>query len=122
SRCDVRSDLSTTRLQARGGLLNLLEENDRRFQNNRATEGLTAYQEQAYRMLASPNARRAFAVDQEPAPLRDRYGRNEYGESFLLARRLIEADVRLVSVIWMYVAPSGTVSNVWDTHGGDGIP
>jgi hypothetical protein len=40
----------------------------------------------------------------------------------LLARRLIEADVRLVSVIWLYIAPSGTVSNVWDTHGGVSIP
>jgi len=119
---DLPSDLSTTRLQARRGLLSLLEESDRRFQNSRATEGLTGFQEQAYRMLASPNARRAFAVDQEPCWLRDRYGRNEYGESFLLARRLIEADVRLVSVIWMYVSPSGVVSNVWDTHGGVGIP
>src|SRR5438128_104418 len=73
-------------------------------------------------MLTSPQARRAFQVDQEPAWLRDRYGRNEYGESFLLARRLIEAEVRLVSVIWLYVSPAGVVSNVWDTHGGGGIP
>ncbi len=119
---ELPGDMSTTRLHARRGLLNLLEDNDRQFQGNRAVEGLTGFQEQAYRMLASPSARRAFAVDQEPAWLRDRYGRNEYGESFLLARRLIEAEVRLVSVIWMYVSPSGVVSNVWDTHGGVGIP
>src|SRR5262245_56368718 len=115
-------DLSTTRLQARRGLLNLIDETDRTFQNNGACEGLTGFHEQAYRMLTSSGARRAFQLDQEPAWLRDRYGRNEYGESFLLARRLIEAEVRLVSVIWLYVAPSGTVSNVWDTHGGVGIP
>jgi hypothetical protein len=119
---ELPSDLSTTRLQARRGLLGLIDENERYFQNNRTVEGLTAYHEQAYRMLASNSARRAFQIDQEPAWLRDRYGRNEYGESFLLARRLIEADVRLVSVIWMYVSPTGTVSNVWDTHGGVGIP
>ncbi|MBI2806478.1 MAG: DUF1501 domain-containing protein [Planctomycetes bacterium] len=119
---ELPADLPTTRLQARRGLLNLIEQSERHFQNSRATDGLSAFHEQAYRMLTSSQARRAFQVDQEPAWLRDRYGRNEYGESFLLARRLIEAEVRLVSVIWLYVAPSGTVSNVWDTHGGVGIP
>src|SRR5262249_27369269 len=115
---DLPSDLTTTRLLARRGLLDVIQETDRSLQHSRACDGLTAFHEQAYRMLASPRARRAFQVDQEPSWLRDRYGRNEYGESFLLARRLIEAEVRLVSVIWMYVTPSGAVSNVWDTHGG----
>lgn len=119
---ELPSDLSTTRLHARRGLLNVIDDNDRHFQNSRATEGLTGFHEQAYRMLTSTQARRAFQVEQEPSWLRDRYGRNEYGESFLLARRLIEAEVRLVSVIWMYVSPTGVVSNVWDTHGGVGIP
>jgi hypothetical protein len=119
---ELAGDLSTTRLQARRGLLRMIEDTDRHFQNARATEGLTAYHEQAYRMLTSSQARRAFQLDEEPTWLRDLYGRNEYGESFLLARRLIEADVRIVSVIWLYVAPSGTVSNIWDTHGGVGIP
>src|SRR5258708_39062382 len=69
-------------------------------------------------MLASDQARQAFNLDQEAGLLRDRYGRNEYGESFLLARRLVEAGVRLVSVIWMYFMPNGRIANVWDTHGG----
>jgi hypothetical protein len=119
---ELASDLSTTRLHARRGLLDVIQETDRYFQNNRTTEGLSSFHEQAYRMLTSTQARRAFQVDQEPSWLRDRYGRNEYGESFLLARRLIEAEVRLVSVIWLYVSPTGVVSNVWDTHGGVGIP
>jgi len=119
---ELAPDLPTTRLHARRGLLNVIDDTERHFQGNRATEGLSSYHEQAYRMLTSPGARRAFAIDQEPGWLRDRYGRNEYGESFLLARRLIESGVRLVSVIWMYVSPSGVVSNVWDTHGGVGIP
>jgi len=53
--------------------------------------------------------------------VRERYGRNEYGESFLLSRRLVEAGVRLVSIIWMYIFPNGRVSNVWDNHAGYGI-
>jgi hypothetical protein len=119
---DLHSDLATTRLHARRGLLQVMDETDRYIQNNRATEGLSSFHEQAYRMLTSPQARSAFQLDREPSWLRDRYGRNEYGESFLLARRLIEAEVRLVSVVWLYVSPTGVVSNVWDTHGGVGIP
>jgi hypothetical protein len=69
-------------------------------------------------MISSPVARRAFNLELEPPNVRDRYGRNEYGESFLLARRLVEADVRLVSVIWMYFMPNGRIANVWDNHGG----
>ena len=72
-------------------------------------------------MVSSPVAKRAFNLDHEPAVLRERYGRNEYGESFLLARRLVEAGVRLVTVTWMYIFPNGRVSNVWDNHAGYGI-
>ncbi len=115
---NLTGDLDATRLVARRGLLHLLDEHDRRLQNTRSAEGLAGFHEQAYRMLASPQARRAFNLDDEPMRLRDHYGRNEYGESFLLARRLIEAGVRLVSVIWMYFMPNGRIANVWDTHGG----
>src|SRR5207245_5795604 len=48
-------------------------------------------------------------------------GRSEYGESFLLARRLVEAGVSLVTISWMYIFPGGRVSNVWDNHAGYGI-
>ena len=113
-------DLDTSRLQARRGLLNALEAQERRLQDGRATEALGAFHEQAFRMLASPAAKKAFNLDLEPPAVRDAYGRNEYGESFLLARRLVEAGVTLVSVIWMYFMPNGRISNVWDNHGGTG--
>ncbi len=114
--------LDTSRLVARRGLLSLLDEQDRLLQSSRATEALGGFHEQAYRMVASPVAKRAFDLDLEPPGVRDRYGRNEYGESFLLARRLVEAGVRLVSVIWMYFMPNGRIANVWDNHGGtDGL-
>jgi hypothetical protein len=113
--------LDTTRLLARRGLARLLEDQDRYLQGNRAAGALGGCYEQAYLMLSSPAAKRAFNLELEPPAVRDRYGRNEYGESFLLARRLVEAGVRLVSVIWMYIFPGGRVSNVWDNHGGYGI-
>jgi hypothetical protein len=111
-------DVDATRLVARRGLLEVLDAEDRQLQANPATAALDGFHEQAYRMLASAEARRAFDLDQEAPRLRDRYGRNEYGESFLLARRLVERGVRLVSVIWMYFMPNGRIANVWDTHGG----
>jgi hypothetical protein len=113
-------DLDQSRLLARQGLLTTLEAQERRLQDSRATEALGAFHEQAFRMLSSPAAKRAFKIDLEPPAVRDAYGRNEYGESFLLARRLIEAGVTLVSVIWMYFMPNGRISNVWDNHGGTG--
>jgi hypothetical protein len=113
-------DLDQTRLLARRGLLDTLNDTERRLQKLGQSDGLGGYYEQAFRMLTSPAARRAFDLDLEPPAVRDRYGRNEYGESFLLARRFVQAGVRLVNVTWMFITPSGVVSNVWDNHGGTG--
>jgi hypothetical protein len=114
--------INSSRLIARRGLLHLIDEKDRFLQRSRNTQALGGFYEQAFRMVSSPLAKRAFNLDLEPPRVRDCYGRNEYGESFLLARRLVEAGVRLVSVIWMYFMPNGRISNVWDNHGGtDGL-
>src|ERR1051326_1284832 len=112
----LSQELNTSRLLARRGLLDTIEAQDRLLQ--KSGDGPDAFYEQAFAMLSSPAAKRAFNVNLEPPAVRDRYGRNEYGESFLLARRLVESGVRIVSVIWMYLLPNGGVSNVWDNHGG----
>jgi hypothetical protein len=120
---DLLDGIDTTRLQARLGLLKILEHHDRAMQRRdapRATAGLEQFREQAFRMLMSPEARGAFDLNKETDKLRDRYGRNEYGESFLLARRLVESGVRMVTVVWSYICPDGNVANVWDNHGGTG--
>ena len=75
--------------------------------------------EKALKMLTSRAFREAFDVTREAMPLRERYGMNEYGQSFLLARRLIERDVRLVNVFWTYFGPDGCQFNLWDNHGAD---
>lgn len=59
----------------------------------------TAYA-RAFSLVTAPEAKRAFNLDLEPAALRDRYGRHEWGQSCLLGRRLIEAGVRYVQVNW----------------------
>jgi hypothetical protein len=113
-------DLGEVRLLARRGLLNVLEEQDQRMQQTREARGLDTYRDQAFAMLSSPRAKQAFDIEREDPRLRDRYGRNEYGESFLLARRLVESGVRLVTITWLYFMPNGRVANVWDNHGGTG--
>ena len=78
------------------------------------------FQERALDLVTGPAARRAFDLGQEPAPVRDRYGRHPLGQNLLLARRLIEAGVRLVSVTaWAGVPPGERFRNVqtWDMHG-----
>lgn len=112
------SGVDASRMVSRHGLLRRLEAEADRLQRAGAGVGLGGFREQAFRMVSSPAAKRAFDLEREDARLRDRYGRNEYGESFLLARRLVEAGVRLVAVNWMYVSPVGKVFNVWDAHGG----
>ena len=111
-------DLSLTRLQARHGLLKLLEEQDRKLQSGRAGQDFDEFRGQAMRMMTTDAVRRAFDLDKEPPALRDRYGRNEYGECFLLARRLVEAGVKVISFCWVYITDGGDPLNVWDTHGG----
>jgi hypothetical protein len=113
----LQSDLAEARLLARRGLLGTLEELDERYQHVRSARSIDSYRAQGFSMLTSPKAKRAFRLDLETVETRERYGRNEYGESLLLARRLVEAGVRLVTISWMYIQKGGNVANVWDNHG-----
>lgn len=112
------ADLSNVRLLARQGLVRTIDQVDRRFDHLAASRSIGDYREQAVRMLSSTVAQNAFNLDKEDPRTRDKYGRNEWGESMLLARRLVEAGVRLVTISWMYVGPGGGVMNVWDNHAG----
>src|SRR5690606_20982254 len=69
----------------------------------------------AFEMITAPAARRAFDLDAEGQKTRDRYGRTRFGQSVLLARRLVEAGVPLVRVNWTRV-PDAPNSGHWDTH------
>jgi len=73
---------------------------------------LDRFQTQAFDVLNSPAVRDAVRIEREDPRARDRYGRNIYGQSVLLARRLIEAGVRVASISW---APDANAT--WDTHG-----
>ncbi len=73
------------------------------------------YQQRAFDLISSPQARQAFELEREPAAAHDRYGRHLFGQGCLLARRLLEVGVSLVTVYWHYDGPKATP--VWDTHG-----
>jgi hypothetical protein len=73
---------------------------------------------QAFDLLQAGPSRRAFDLDREPPSVRDRYGRNRWGQSLLLARRLVEAGMGLVQVNWTRMPTDEDVngSPAWDTH------
>jgi hypothetical protein len=73
---------------------------------------LDAIQMKAFDLLTSPDMQKALRIDKESPKVRDSYGRNIYGQSVLLARRLLEAGSRVACISW---APDANAT--WDTHG-----
>jgi uncharacterized protein (DUF1501 family) len=85
---------------------------------------LAPHRAKAFELLTGPAARNAFDLDREPARVRDRYGRHPLGQNLLLARRLVEAGVRLTSVVaWTGMKPTEKFLSIetWDMHGNAGI-
>lgn len=121
---DTVEDVPLARLDERRRLLGQLRSGGNPLARDERCQTLNRYQERAYDLVAGPDARKAFDLEQEPVELRDRYGRNPLGQHLLQARRLIEAGVRLVSVVgWTGLAPNDKFMSIetWDMHGNAGI-
>lgn len=101
--------IAVTRLDDRRALLAAVDRHAR-LADMASARRLSDQQRLAFSVLASGRIARAFAMDEEPAAVRDRYGRHAFGQSLLLARRLVRAGVPVVQ------ANMGIVQN-WDTHG-----
>ena len=84
-----------------------------------AVRSLQQQYDSATRILTSTKFKQAFDVTREKRQLREKYGMNEYGQSFLLARRLVERNVRMVNVFWTFYGKDGCQFNLWDNHGAD---
>ena len=112
---DAAEGVDVSRLSGRAHLLKSLD----RFQAN-AEQQLSfaqehnAFTEQALSLATSTKAKRAFDLSNEPAALRDTYGRNNVGQGMLLARRLVEAGVRFVTI----QGYKDTGIYAWDHHWG----
>ncbi len=102
------------RLQRRAKLRQAIEQAMPDIDKAVANYNLDDYYQRALNLIVSGRARAAFDLTQESEQMRDRYGRNTFGQSCLLARRLIEAGTRVVEVIWPKVANSDNHS--WDQH------
>jgi hypothetical protein len=112
----LRPDVFTVRLQRRARLRDALSSQMKEMEKAVSSWQLDDYYDRALNLIVSGRARDAFALSSEPDKLRDSYGRNTFGQSLLLARRLVEAGTRVVEVIWPKVANSDNHS--WDCHTG----
>jgi hypothetical protein len=112
---DLRADLSRDRANDRRRLVDSLDRQLGRLETSLNVQAARVHYERAFALLSAPAVARAFDVNREPASVRERYGMNPHGQSVLLARRLVEAGVPLVTVFW----PNDGITNVsvyWDTH------
>ncbi len=110
----LRAGVSLARLDARRALFERIDAALSSASGSTAWDAMSAHQRRAVELLTSPRTRAAFQMAEEPDAVRESYGRNIYGQSVLLARRLIEAGTRLACVSW---APDANAT--WDTHGGN---
>ncbi|MEE3371225.1 MAG: DUF1501 domain-containing protein [Planctomycetota bacterium] len=112
-----RTGQDLRRLRGRRELVGSLASND--LSRSTGVQQLKGLMERAYTLFSSDRIRQVFDVTSEDSRTRERYGMNEYGQSFLLARRLVEADVRMVNLFWTFYGQDGCQFNLWDNHGAD---
>ena len=98
------------RFDERTSLLGRLDQLRRRLDHVQSVRSVTRFQEKAIRVVNSPEALNAFDLTRETTGLRDQYGMTPFGQGCLLARRLVESGVRLVTVNWE------RDDAFWDTH------
>jgi hypothetical protein len=117
-----QADVSDERLAARGALLNRLA-SDVRSEAGDLEARLGVFRRQALDIVASPAVQTAFDLERETPATLERYGRHRHGRSVLLARRLVEAGTRFVTVYWGNEEqdwadgkPPTLANNPWDTH------
>jgi hypothetical protein len=108
-------DLSPARLEGRRGLLGAID--GLRREADRRPDGLDEYQRQAFELLTSPRVAEAFDINAEAEKTRDAYGRHTFGQSTLLARRLVEAGVTFVTVNLIPEKVPAGMTRTWDHHG-----
>ena len=112
------ANLSVERLQARREMQKLIDAQSRLLEHSAAAKGLDEYYARALAMLNSSRLRNAFNLSAEPAKVREGYGRTTYGQGCLLARRLVEAGAKFVTVYFSdNIGGQSTESGGWDTHG-----
>lgn len=112
------SGLTLDRLNRRRSIQQLVDRQTRLLEASAEARGFDEYYDKAIGMLTSDRVRQAFDLSAEPEALRERYGRTTYGQGCLLARRLVESGVKVVTVYFSdNIGGQSTTSGGWDTHG-----
>jgi hypothetical protein len=112
----LRVEVPASRLERRASLRETITGGMKDLEKATAKYDLDEYYQKALGLVLSGRAREAFEIGKEPSALRDKYGRNTFGQCCLLARRLVEAGTRFVEINWPKVANSDNHS--WDVHVG----
>jgi hypothetical protein len=115
----MQEGITPMRVRNRGSLLTQLNSHIDQVHRGDRIRHWSSLRQRAFNMLTAPTARKAFAIESEPAKVRERYGRNRFGQSVLLARRLVEAGVSMVQVNWTRWDHDKAVAPAWDTHAGN---
>jgi hypothetical protein len=119
---EPQPDLPAIRLGERQSLLQAVDDQAAAWGRDRALLARDYLYRQAFEFLKSPRYRAAFDLSREPARLRERYGPNRSGQACLLARRLVEAGVPWITVMWNHMirgqdmTPTPEDEYGWDTH------
>ncbi len=111
----LSANITADRFQERRQLLASIDRLRAQADANLGVEKMDRYYRLAVEMLTSTKVREAFDLSQEKESLRDRYGANFFGQSCLMARRLVEAGTRFVQIKWY----DGPAWDAWDVHGAD---
>ena len=110
-------DVPPLRLTGREQLLTQVDRHFASIERSGSLKDYDGHVQNAFNLLKGGKAHAAFDISREPKKIRDRYGRGKWGQSVLLARRLIEAGARLVHVNWPREGGDSAVDNpMWDTH------
>jgi hypothetical protein len=112
----LRQEVNAQRMGRRASLLEKVNGQMPEIEKAVSEFALDEYDKRALELIISGRARNAFDLSKEPKELRDKYGRHTFGQSLLLARRLIEAGSRVVQVNWPAVANGDPTKDAWDTH------
>ncbi len=117
------ANLSLERLQDRREIQKLIDRQTELLETSATARGIDEFYARALSMLTSPLVKKAFDLSAEPEAVRDKYGRTTFGQSCLLARRLVESGVRFVNVYFSDVIGGGGGNRGgWDTHGNNNNP
>ena len=105
---DLNVNIDQARFEKRRSILDTVDNHFKYLENSDSLVAMDTFYQKAYDLISSPKAKEAFALDKEPQVMREAYGLNQAGQRLLMARRLVEAGVRFVSVTY----------GGWDMHTG----